>query len=55
MNEASKLKGQPVKPRDVVELRPAKKLGSGDRREKIISAGRKVLDEYEATFRILAK
>lgn len=55
MNEASKLKGQPVKPRDVVELRPAQKLGSEDRREKIMNAGRKVMDEYDTTFRILAR
>ena len=80
MNEASKLKGQPVvlevqtlsegvglllpkelleklgvQPGDAVELRPAQDLSLEERRHKVMSAGRKIMDEYETTFRILAK
>ncbi len=80
MNEASKLKGQPVvlevqtlsegvglilpkelleklgvKPGDAVELRPAQDLSPEERRQKVMTAGRKIMDEYETTFRILAK
>jgi hypothetical protein len=55
MKEVSKGKGQPVRFRDVGELQPVKKIVSEDRRQKIMSAGRKAMDEYETTFRILAK
>lgn len=55
MNEVSKGKGQPVRFRDVGELQPVQKIVSEDRRQKIMSAGRKAMDEYETTFRILAK
>lgn len=44
-----------VKPGDAVELRPAQDLSPEDRRQKVMSAGRKIMDEYETTFRILAK
>ena len=59
MNEAAKLKGQSVvlevKLGNNVELRPVQEVSPEERRQKVTSVGRKIMDEYEATFRILAK